>query len=173
MREPTIMVDGFEQVYQRHTWRAWPYPAGNLGTLRQANPPIPPRYGVYLIRAPVPLPRVRGSSDVIYIGQSGGGPRRGRQGIGPGSGGCGRLFNTRGSDEFVREMIEALYSGQTFRVECAFLDSADPEVVEGNLLRAYLTDHCELPPANHSRRVIPEAIGEVATVVARSGVEGT
>lgn len=147
------MADHFEQVYRRHNWRSWSYLAGDQRSLRTADPPIPPRYGVYLIRAPVSLPRVRGSSDVIYIGQSGGGARRGRQGIGPGNGGPGRLFNTRGPDEIVREMIEALFHGQTFTVECVFFDAEDPEIVESELLVAYLDDHCELPPANHSRRV--------------------
>jgi hypothetical protein len=99
------------------------------------------------------LPRVRGLSDIVYIGQSGGGARRGQQGIGPGNGGPGRLFNTRGSDEIVRKMIEALFPGQIFRVECVFLDTEDPEMVEAELLAAYLEDHCELPPANHSSRV--------------------
>lgn len=158
------MADHFEQVYQRHNWSSWSYPAGKLCSLRRADPPIPPRYGVYLVRAPVLLARVRGSSDLVYIGQSGGRARRGRQGIGPGNGGPGRLFNTRGPDEIVREMIEELFPGQTFRVECAFLDAEDaedPEKVEAELLAAYLQDHCELPPANHSSRV---TFGEVARV---------
>jgi len=166
----TRMADRFEQVRQRHRWeeRSWEYLAGRLPSLKQKG--IPPRHGVYLIRAPVPLPRVRGSSNVIYIGQSGGGARRGRQGIGSGNGGPGRLFNTRGPDKVVRELIEALFPNQNFRVECAFLDPPeDAELVEAELLRAYLEDHCELPPANHCGRVIPVAGGGEATAIARSG----
>lgn len=146
------MCDRFEQAYQRLNWMSWQYPAGNYRSLKGADPQIPPRYGVYLIRAPSALSRVRGSSDVVYIGQSGGGARRGMQGIGPGNGGPGRLLNTRGPDERVRKMIEALFPGTTFLVECVFLDSEDPAVVEAKLLGAYLEDHCELPPANHSSR---------------------
>ena len=57
--------------------------------------------------------------------------------------------------EVVRELIEALFPDQTFRVECTFLGSEDPEVVELDLLRAYREDHCELPPANHTSRKSP------------------
>jgi len=154
------MSDRFQQVYQRFHWSSWQYPAGNLGSLKGSAPPIPSRYGVYLIRAPKALPRVRGSSNVVYIGQSGGGSRRGKQGIGPGKGGPGRLFNTRGPDERIRERIEdLLFRGTTFSVECVFLDTEtdDPKDVEDELLSAYREDHCELPPANHSSRTPAQA----------------
>jgi len=144
------MSDRFRQLYQRFNWTSWQYPAGNLRSLKRAEPPIPPRYGIYLFRAPSTLARVRGSSDVIYIGQSGGGPRRGSQGIGPGNGGPGRLFNTRGHDKRVREMIEAIFPDGIFLVQCVFFDDVDPRTIEAQLLVAYLEDHCELPPANHS-----------------------
>ncbi len=63
----------FDREYRSLVWDRWRYRAGDFGSLRRADPPIPPRYGVYLIRAPDLLPRVRGSSDVVYVGQSGGG----------------------------------------------------------------------------------------------------
>lgn len=80
-----------------------------------------------------------------------GGKRGGRQGIGPGNGGPGRLFNTRGFEEIVRNKIEDLFPGGAFALECAFV--ADPEKVEADLLTAYFESHCELPPANHNRGI--------------------
>ena len=142
------MADDFQQQCAKLQWKSWPYPAGQFRSLKNAHPPIPPRHGVYLIRAPQPIPRVRGRSDVVYIGQSGGGRRAGKQGIGPGNGGPGRLFNTRGFEQVVRNRIEEMHPGQTFVLECAFLD--DPGQVEIDLLKAYFEAHLELPPANHN-----------------------
>lgn len=93
----------FERAYEELQWSRWPYVAGQFHSLKNGAPLIPCRPGVYVIRAPSPLNRVRGSSDVVYIGQSGGGTRGGKQGLGPGNGGPGRLFNTRGSDKVVRD----------------------------------------------------------------------
>jgi hypothetical protein len=138
----------FEATHARREWVRWKYVASRFAALKSAG--IPCRYGVYVIRGPVLIPRVRGVSNVIYVGQSGGGARRGRQGIGPGNGGPGRLFNTRGPDQVVRERIEALFQGQRFTLECTFNDSDDPKAFEHELLDAYFADHCELPPANHS-----------------------
>ena len=87
---------------------------------------------------------------MVYLGQSGGGKRGGRQGIGPGNHRPGRLFNTRGPDQGVRERIETVFEGKQFWAECAFLDEDDPKSFEDRLLRAYLDDHLELPPANHT-----------------------
>jgi hypothetical protein len=66
-------------------------------------------------------------------------------------------------------MIEAMFPGQTFRVECTFLDAEDPEMVEAELLAAYLKDHCELPPANHNSRAA--SAGEPGVSVAVNGIE--
>jgi hypothetical protein len=143
---------GFDVEVRRYRWTTWRYVAGGFGSLKKGSPAIPCRRGVYVIRAPKPLSRVRGACDVIYIGQSGGGKRGGRQGIGPGNGGPGRLFNTRGADKTVRERIESLFPGQQFSLACTFVDQDDPKVVEERLLSAYLEEHTELPPANHSNR---------------------
>jgi hypothetical protein len=142
------MADDFEQQCALVHWERWPYPAGQFESLKKGHRPIPPRHGVYLIRAPQPIPRVRGHSDVVYIGQSGGGKRGGKQGIGPGNGGPGRLFNTRGFEQHVRDKIEGLLSGSEFVLECTF--DVDPGQFEGDLLKAYFETHLELPPANHN-----------------------
>ena len=148
------MADLFLEQYQKFTWEKWSYLAGQFQILKRANPPIPAKHGVYLIRIK-PICRVRGTSDIMYIGQSGGAGRGGLQGIGPGNGGPGRLFNTRGPDEWVRKEIERLYPS-TCCVECYFTSlGEDPRKIEESLLRAYLKTHLELPPANH-QSVDPE-----------------
>ncbi len=152
-----VVTGQFDQECGKFQWKRWQYLAGHLDSLKTAAPPIPCQHGVYIIRAPAPLARVRGSSDVVYVGQSGGGKRGGKQGIGPGNGEPGRLFNTRGSDEVVREKIESLFNGQRFSLECAFVEQDDPESIEERLLRAYFEDHYELPPANHNKRAVPDA----------------
>ena len=87
------------------------------------------------MRAPHQLGRVHGSSNIIYIAQSGGGKRGGNQGIGPGKGNPGRLFNTRSADEKVREKIESLFPNEEFTIECYFTEKGeDPEKVETKLL---------------------------------------
>lgn len=148
----------FEQEWRKYEWRRWRYPAGDFASLKAASPLIPCRHGVYIVRGPTPLPRVRDSSDVVYIGQSGGGKRGGKQGIGPGNGGPGRLFNTRGADEVVREKVEALFKGQEFILECTFVEKDNPEAIETRLLHAYFEDYCELPPANHNKRAVSDAL---------------
>jgi hypothetical protein len=150
----------FRQEWLKHDWTRWRYRAGNFASLKTASPLIPCRHGVYIVRAPALLPRVRGSSEVVYIGQSGGGKRGGKQGIGPGNGGPGRLFNTRGADEVVREKVEALFDGQEFILECTFVEKEDPESIETRLLRAYFEDHCELPPANHNKRAVSDSLAQ-------------
>jgi hypothetical protein len=146
----------FEQEWRKHEWTRWRYRAGDFASLKKSSPLIPCRHGVYVFRGPALLLRVRGSSDVVYIGQCGGGKRGGKQGIGPGNGGPGRLFNTRGADEVVREKVEALFDGQEFILECTFVEKEDPESIETRLLHAYFEDHCELPPANHNKRAVSD-----------------
>jgi hypothetical protein len=144
------MADQFEQRCASEQWKSWRYTAGQFESLKKnADRPIPCLRGVYVIRAPQPMPRVKGCSNVVYIGQSGGGKRAGKQGIGPGNDRPGRLFNTRGSEEIVRRKIEDLYSGSDFTIECSFVD--DPGPLEKDLLDAYFETHLELPPANGSR----------------------
>jgi hypothetical protein len=147
--ETSPMAGAFEDLCRAFTWTTWPYAGGSFLALKQASPPIPPSHGIYMIRAPFPLPRARGFSNVVYIGQSGGGKRAGRQGVGPGNGGPGRLFNTRGPDKLVREKIEAMLPDRTFLLQCSFFSTPDPLQQEKRLLQAYLDVHCELPPANH------------------------
>lgn len=140
----------FQRAYVQFEWDHWEFVSGDFSTLKRSTRPITCRPGVYIVRAPLALSRVRGSSDVVYIGQAGGGSRGGRQGLGPGNAGPGRLFNTRGPDEDIRHKIESLFPAGRSVLECTFVGTGDPKAIEDQLLGAYLVDHCELPPANHN-----------------------
>jgi len=144
------MSDLFQQEYINYKWDPWTYKSGGFSSLKKASPAIPPKYGVYIIRAPHEINRTKGASNIIYIGQSGGGVRKGKQGIGTGNSSRGRIFNTRGKDKIIREMIESLYLNKGFIIECYFtMPDEDPKKIEGILLELYVKTYYELPPANH------------------------
>ena len=137
--------------YNKYIWLKWTYNS-DKGIIELKRSNIPGKHGVYIIKSSKDIDRAKGKSDIIYIGQSGGGKRGGKQGIGPGPGGnpVGRLFNTRGSDEWVRNKIEAMLPNSSFILECYFTKATeDPEKIEDELLKAYAKEHFELPPANH------------------------
>lgn len=145
------MGDCFNKELLKYKWQTWYYKPGHFEDLKNAPEPIPPRHGVYIIKSSTEIRRVRGESAVIYIGQSGGGKRGGKQGIGKGNNGPGRLFNTRGPDRPVREKIESMYPNKKdFSVICHFKNKGeDPKDIENKLLTAYLKTYYELPPGNH------------------------
>lgn len=135
----------FQDEFKKYEWSAWEY-SGSKGVISLKNAienSIPNKYGVYVIKSPVKLNRIKGESDISYMGQSG--ERKGIQGI------KGRLFNTRGFEAQIRKKIESMFPDQLFKLECTFTtnDGHTPKTIEGNLLRAYLMMHFELPPANH------------------------
>lgn len=134
-----------------HPWREWSYLGSDrLESLRyRATPPIAPKHGVYLIRACIKVSRIESASDIIYIGQSGGGPRKGEQGIGPNNGKSGRLYNVRGLDKWIRHQLENKFQDRMFKLQCYFTNgNEDPLVIEKQLLAAYIKDHLEPPPGN-------------------------
>ena len=105
-------------------------PTGNWTQLGKAIAPAVS--GVYVIRTANarPVGRLRGASDLIYIGQ---GNLRARL-----------KAHTRG---WLLGLIHTAVGG----LEVAFARSPDPRRDEITLLFRYLTDHLELPPANNSR----------------------
>lgn len=145
------MRNYFNKEFSRYKWRTWPYKPGHFEDLKNDCEPIPPEHGVYIIKSSKNIPRVRRKSAVIYIGQSGGGKRGGKQGIGKGNNRPGRLFNTRGLDKCVREKIESMSANkEDFSVICHFTNKGeDPKDIENKLLTAYLKTYYELPPGNH------------------------
>ena len=141
-----MILDKFHEEYSKYKWEKWEYNSNDkfisLKTLTKNL--IPHNHGVYIIRASVKLSRVKGKSDLVYIGQSGGKPRGGIQGIG------GRIFNRRGQEMWILSHIERMYPNSIFFIECYFSNKKeDPKQIEDNLLRAYLHTHYELPPGNN------------------------
>lgn len=138
--------------YNKYIWSRWTYNS-NIGIIALRFSGIPGNHGVYIIKSSKDIDRVKGKSDIIYIGQSGGGEKGGKQGIGPGPGGnpVGRLFNTRGgAEDWVKKKIESMFPNSSFTLECYFTKSTqDPKKIECELLKAYAEEHFELPPANH------------------------
>lgn len=141
----------FLKEYNNYQWDKWTYNSNHgIGYLKKSQNPIPPKYGVYIIKAYKEIPRTNGKSNVIYIGQSGGGAKAGKQGIGPLGASTGRLFNTRGFDEWVRIKIEKMMPNELFILECYFTNkNEDPKAIEKKLLKAYAEEYFELPPANN------------------------
>jgi len=149
----------FEEHCKRFDWETWTYPPGKIESLKKANKRIRPDHGVYIIRAQQLLGRAGGSSNVVYIGQAGGKPKGGKQGIGKGNGCPGRLFNTRGADKIIRLLIEEKHACSEFRVECYFTKpDVDPRHLEMDLINSYVMEFLELPPANHNRSIPGQVI---------------
>jgi hypothetical protein len=144
-------MNNFNNEYNKYRkWHSVKYNTKN-GINELKTTKIPAKNGVYIIRASQKLNRVNGKSDIIYIGQSGGGQRKGNQGIGSKDNSIGRLFNTRSTHELnVRKKIEELHPKSKFKVEYYLTKvNQDPKIIENGLLTAYFNDHFELPPANN------------------------
>jgi hypothetical protein len=144
-------MENFNNEYKKYRkWLTVKYNTKN-GINELKTKKIPAKHGVYIIRSSKPLNRVNGNSDIIYIGQSGGGIKAGKQGIGSKEDSQGRLFNTRNSHEIkVRKKIEELHPNSKFKVEYYLTKfNQDPKIIENGLLTAYFNDHFELPPANN------------------------
>jgi hypothetical protein len=145
-------MSNFQKEYKKYIWLKWNYETSKgISQLKDIKEKIPAKHGVYIIRSYDNLNRVKGSSNIIYIGQSGGGKKKGRQGIGGDNKNIGRLFNSRSKvEKFIIYSIEDLMPNTKFKVECCFeINGMDPITIESYLLKAYLVDHFELPPANH------------------------
>ena len=137
-------MSAFETEFMQNIWTTLAYNSDNGIIQLKRHAQLPNQYGVYIIRAPFGLNRVRGNSNVVYIGQSG--ERGGKQGI------HDRIFNTRGVEELVREKIESLFPNQNFTLQVCLTGQQNGQLaraLEKQLLSAYLNTHYELPPANH------------------------
>jgi hypothetical protein len=135
-----IMDNVFEKAMADYNWKKLPYASGQLKSVKNLIPNTP---GVYILRAPKAIHRVDGCSNVIYIGKAGS-LKDTKQGL------QGRLFNTRGAAEkWVRDHIEAKFTTGEFILQFTEIKGEDPKMIEERLLKAYLENHGELPPANH------------------------
>ena len=93
--------------------------------------------GVYCIRLQKAICRVKGKSDIAYIGSA------------------THEFKTRfrgymkpGPTQRTNKRVKGF--SEKYKLEVSFLVTNKPKYYEGLLLEAYLADHDELPPLNRS-----------------------
>src|ERR1700676_2517396 len=127
--EAKLKVDG-------RSWRRWPDPGAAIA---------PSSVGVYVFRLITGsvICRVRGTSEIVYVGYSGNIQNRLRAHYNPDWG----SFKDSGW------LISLGANGAPLEVTWQELPEEDARVMEGEILQEYLLDHLELPPAN---RQIPE-----------------
>jgi hypothetical protein len=110
---------------------------------------LPKDKGIYVVRAKVQIPRVKGDSDIIYIGQGVIKHRIQallRSFLPP-------HFRDYMNKHTAREEFERLIREQEFELElCYVLTSEDPKAKESHLLHKYCEDHIEPPPLNNTRK---------------------
>ncbi len=98
---------------------------------------VPTKPGVYAIRMKngVRFGRLRGESDIVYMGRTAKGLR-------------GRLrqyFNPDPTQLTNRRVNQLM---RRYDLEVAWKEDQNPSITEHNLLLQYVTDHDELPPLN-------------------------
>jgi len=103
---------------------------------------IPKESGVYRIVTSEPFGRLRGQSNIIYIGCS----SRGGQGLWLE---IGNLLNPQRQHFYTLEPIR----GAGLQLEYEYVTTPDEEAgdIEYHLLDRYEREHLELPPANRSK----------------------
>jgi len=104
--------------------------------------------GVYVIRAHKPIVRIKGESDIIYIGQ---GTIQSRIQV------LLRSFLPMNFREYyakhtAREGFERVMKETDIKLELSCAIAKDPREKERRLLMAYCNDHIEPPPLNNTRR---------------------
>jgi hypothetical protein len=104
--------------------------------------------GVYAFRLKSSFGRLRGTSQVLYVGMCDQNPEANRR---PGI--WHRLRNYRqnndGSSKRLKE-VEAAFGGRS-HIQYAYHRCGDPRTVERAFLADYHTKHLELPPLNRNR----------------------
>ena len=120
-----------------------------------AHPRAPPQKGAYIIRKAggKAFGRLRGKSDILYIGKS------------EGKGGLKRrlsFYLRPGKTQWTSRRIHEM--SKKYEMEIAWCPSSEPKNLEHKLLNKYLLDHDELPPLNHAgsktlKKVLSETIG--------------
>ena len=115
-----------------------PFTLGNKKTLLQLTPAEP---GVYVVRhSNGSFGRLRGSSDILYIGKS---EARGgmRQRI--------RGYFNPGPSQWTNQRIHSFLQRQV-AMELRVMPTRNPRQLESQLIEQYVADHDELPPFNRS-----------------------
>lgn len=114
----------------------------------------PVQHGIYIFRSAQskPFGRLRGQSDILYIGST-----KGSRGL------RGRLqqYFSPGHRQFTNIRIHAM--AKKYAMEIAWCPYAEAGNLELQLLRRYFEDHDELPPLNHAdRRLLEKALTETS-----------
>ena len=102
---------------------------------------------VYVFRTEKPIPRVKGESDVVYIGETKGTFRKGYLVN-------AKRFTSKLNSMKYQHILETYGPIRIAIADCyQFGDSS--EQAEEQLLWAYFQNHCEHPPVNYTKPKIP------------------
>jgi len=123
-------------------------PATTFDANRELVLRIPKTKGVYVIRASRPIGRVKGESDIIYIGQ---GVLQHRiqallKSFLPAN------FREYGTKHTARQAFERILNEPKTEFELSYLCTDKARNLESRLLQYYQLDHVEPPPLNNTRR---------------------
>lgn len=138
-------ANNLRRVFFSGTWSNW----GALSNPEEVWNAVPDQHGIYILRANKPIPRIRGESDILYVGIT----------ITNQFGLRKRLYDhARSSNEYNRHLSSAsrfiapdLLGSIGISIEYSYCLEGDLEArkqAEANLLNAYRQRHIELPPGN-------------------------
>ena len=105
---------------------------------------------VYVFRTEKPIPRVKGESDIVYIGETKGTFRK-RYLVNA------KRFTSKLNSMKYQHILETYGPIRITIADCyQFGDSS--EQAEEQLLWAYFQNHCEHPPVNYTKPKIPKKV---------------
>ncbi len=116
-------------------------------------PFIPRKKGVYAVRVERPVPRVKGSSDLVYFGSSGrnhGVLKRRIESLVYRFYPKGYKAHSHGSHT-ARRALKRMVEEAGYKPEFAFFPTDSFQQKEKELLQAYVQFHIEPPPLNNTR----------------------
>ena len=129
---------------------AWTKIIEDYGYNRNLILKLPKNKGTYVIRADKSISRIKGQSDIIYIGQ---GKIQSR---------IQQLlrsylpinFRNYSNKHTAREAFERILNETELELEFSYVvvDTEEVKEIESRLLKLYCKDHIEPPPCNNTRR---------------------
>lgn len=116
----------------------------NRHAKRDLLPCVPKAYGVYAIRYDTPILRMRGSSDIVYIGSA-----ANRAGL---RARLSQYFSPGPSQSTNKRILALVAESSSYQVSWLQADTVSKAIgLEQELLDRYCQDHGELPPQNLKR----------------------
>jgi hypothetical protein len=114
--------------------------------LEDAVEKAPKDYGIYFFRLTQKFHRLKGTSDILYIGstinKNGGLRKRFKQYLRP---------SEQKTNERIKEFLDTYKSvGIRGKVKVGWIQTKKARGEEKVLLKLYLKEHCELPPLNRN-----------------------